>query len=126
MGRALLLVFCTLALAGCATRGARPSSAGNPGPAEAGPSATNPAPSQVVGRVIAVDAGTASVIVQLAPYATFSSALSGRTLIARRDDLEPTARLLASPYLRGRVLGTRLLEGRPETGDEVVLPGTAR
>ena len=121
MGRALLLVFCTLALAGCATRGARPSSAGNPGPAEAGPSATNPAPSQVVGRVIAVDAGTASVIVQLAPYATFSSALS-----ARRDDLEPTARLLASPYLRGRVLGTRLLEGRPETGDEVVLPGTAR
>lgn len=75
---------------------------------------------QVVGRVIAVDQRTLSVIVQLGPYVELPFDYGTRALIARRDDLQPTARLQSSPYLRGRTLGTRLVAGQPRVGDEVV------
>jgi hypothetical protein len=75
---------------------------------------------QVVGRVIAVDLSSLSVVIDLAPYAVLPAGFAGQTLIARRLDLAPTARMQASPYLRGRTLGARLLAGRPQIGDEVV------
>ena len=84
------------------------------------PNRTVPGPVEVVGRVIAIDRPSLSVIIELAPYAVVPAGYDGRMLIARLDDLRPTARLQASPYVRGRMLGARLLAGSPQVGNEVV------
>jgi hypothetical protein len=73
-----------------------------------------------VGRVIAVDVKTLSVIIELAPFTVMPPDYSGSILISRQDDLRPTARLQASSYLRGRTLGARLLAGQALIGQEVV------
>lgn len=125
MRRAFPLALCCLLLAGCATRGSKsPSGGGDAAKADASADAsrTVPGPVQVVGRVVAVDLRTLSAIVELAPYVALPPDFATRPLIARRDDLQPTARLQSSPYLRGRTLGTRLISGRPQVGDEVVFP----
>lgn len=127
MRRASTLALCSLLIAGCATRGSKSSTAGGDGEKDK-PTATSaaatgpvtPGPVQVLGRVIAVDQRTLSVIVDLAPYVVLPSDFATRQLIARRDDLQPTARLQSSAYLRGRTLGTRLIAGQPQVGDEVV------
>ncbi len=127
MRRALIPALCCLLLAGCATRASKPASdsAGLGTPEQSGqPARTVPGPVQVVGRVIAVDFRTLTVIIETARYAIVPPDFSGRVLIARKDDLRPTARLQASPYLRGRTLGTRLLAGQPQIGDEVVFAPT--
>jgi hypothetical protein len=125
MRRASSLALCALLLAGCSTRGPKSSAPGES--VEKGKPDTKtdtgrtvPGPVQVVGRVIAVDQRTLSVIVQLGPYVELPFDFTTRQLIARRDDLQPTARLQSSPYLRGRTLGTRLIAGQPQVGDEVV------
>jgi len=72
--------------------------------------------------VLAVDPAAHTVIVDVSPYAVLPGNLTGRMLLARNPgDLRPTGRLQASPYLRGLTLGTRLIEGQPVVGDEVVL-----
>lgn len=126
MRRALLFALCgSLWATGCAIRGSKSSppgdirDRGNSG-APADPDRTVPGPVQVLGRIIAVDLRSLSVIVELAPYAELPFDFATRQLISRRDDLQPTARLQSSPYLRGRTLGTRLLAGQPQIGDEVV------
>jgi hypothetical protein len=109
-----------LALAGCAGTGRHPV-APPPAPA-APPGLIQPSPLLPVGRVLAVDGTVGTVIVDVSPYAALPADLTGRMLLARHPgDLQPTARLQASAYLRGRTLGTRLVEGRPAVGDEVVL-----
>ncbi len=124
MRRAFPLALCCLLLAGCATRGSKPSAGGvgEPGksPESTDANRTVPGPVQVLGRVIAVDMRTLSVIVDLAPYIVLPGDFATRALIARRDNLQPTARLQSSSYLRGRTLGTRLTAGQPQVGDEVV------
>jgi hypothetical protein len=65
-----------------------------------------------------------AVVVEISPYAMIPPDFSNRILISRKDDLQPTARLQASPYLRGRTLGTRLMAGQPQVGDEVVFAPT--
>jgi len=126
MRRAFILALCCLLAAGCASRGNKSAagSAGGAGPAVQ-PAATVPGPVQIVGRVLAVDLRTLAVIVELAPYAVLPADFNGRILISRQDNLRPTARLQASPYLRGRTLGTRLQAGRPQVGDEVVFAPSA-
>jgi len=127
MRRALIPALCCLLLAGCITRKPKPAAdaGGVEEPAQsaqpAQPARTVPGPVQVVGRVTAVDLRTLAVVVEIAPYAVIPPAFGSRILISRKDDLQPTARLKASPYLRGRTLGTRLLAGQPQVGDEVVL-----
>jgi len=119
----LALALCALLLAGCATRGSKsPASDGTPSkPKESADSGrTIPGPVQVLGRVIAVDLRTLSVVIDLAPYVEIPFDFATRQLITRRDDLQPTARLQSSPYLRGRTLGARLIAGQPQVGDEVV------
>lgn len=121
--RALIFALCSLLLAGCATRGSKFSAGASDSskpdaPADA--SRTVPGPVQVLGRVIAVDMRTLSVIIDLAPYVSLPGDFATRPLITRRDDLQPTARLQSSPYLRGHTLGTRLVAGQPQIGDEVV------
>ncbi|HSI07766.1 MAG: hypothetical protein ACAH89_01135 [Rariglobus sp.] len=132
MRRASTLALCSLLIAGCATRGSKSSTSGGIAekdkptatPAAAGP--VTPGPVQVLGRVIAVDQRTLSVIVELGPYVELPADFATRPLIARRDDLQPTARLQSSPYLRGRTLGTRLVAGQPQVGDEVIFPPVAQ
>ena len=129
MRRAFILALCCLLFAGCATRGSK-STAGGGGETGKSPESTDanrtvPGPVQVLGRVIAVDMRTLSVIVDLAPYVVLPPDYATRTLVSRRDDLQPTARLQSSPYLRGRTLGTRLIAGQPQVGDEVVFPPVA-
>lgn len=120
------LALCALLLTGCATRGSKSrSKAGDDGDpanpaASADPARTVPGPVRVLGRVIAVDLRTLSVVIDLAPYVELPFDFTTRQLITRRDDLQPTARLQSSPYLRGRTLGARLIAGQPQVGDEVV------
>jgi hypothetical protein len=118
--RRVLLFALGLTLAGCAGAGSRP-----PAPATARPAPAallQPSPLLLVGRVLAVDGTRHTVIVDVSPYASLPTVLAGRVLLARDPgDLHPTARLEASPYLRGLTLGTRLLDGLPVVGDEVVL-----
>jgi hypothetical protein len=121
----LHLALCTLLLAGCATRGSKSRAPADTDSeaksnASAGPSRTVPGPVRVLGRVIAVDLRTLSVVIDLAPYVELPFDFTTRQLITRRDDLQPTARLQSSPYLRGRTLGARLIAGQPQVGDEVV------
>jgi hypothetical protein len=126
MRRLTALVICSLFLAGCISHRSQPQqhpSAGNASEKTGGrPNATVASPVQVVGRIIAVDMPTLAVIIELGPYATLPNAINGSILIAREDDLRPTARLQASPYLFGRTLGARLIAGQPRVGDEVVIP----
>jgi hypothetical protein len=125
MRRAPTLALCALLLAGCTTRGPKSPAAGDDAKkekvtAKAETGRTVPGPVQVLGRVIAVDQRTLSVIVQLGPYVELPFDFATLALISRRDDLQPTARLQSSSYLRGRTLGTRLIAGQPQIGDEVV------
>jgi hypothetical protein len=121
MRRALSLALCSLLIAGCATRGSKPASKGGDSPiSPAQTEQTVPGPVQVVGRVVAVDLRSLTVMIELAPFAVLPSDFSGRTLVSRQDDLRPTARLQASAYLRGRILGARLQAGKSQIGDEVV------
>jgi hypothetical protein len=115
---------------GCRTRLARPP---DPGPPAAGKSAAPaapaapaddaplaPSPRLIVGRITAVDAARGFAFVELAAEAPAIALVADTELIARTLDLRETARLRASRYLRGRMLGTNVARGRPRVGDEVV------
>jgi hypothetical protein len=123
MRRAFLLALCPLLLAGCATTGSKPAVA--PSPADAHSSAIVPSPSRVVGRIISVDMRELAVIIEIPPFEAAPPDFKGRVLISRMDDLHPTARMQASPYLSGRILAARLVAGRPQVGDEVVFAPAA-
>jgi hypothetical protein len=79
-----------------------------------------PSPRLIVGRVIAIDAERSFAFVELSPDAPPGATAEGMELIARTLELQETARLHASRYVRGRMLGTNIVAGRPSTGDEVV------
>ena len=113
MQRACIFALGCLLLSGCATLGRKPAPSGAIG-------AIMPSPTQVVGRVIAVDTVHSTVIIEVGAHVVLPSDWSTRILIARTDSLLPTARLQSSAYLRGRILGATLLEGQPAVGDEVV------
>lgn len=120
MRRAFILVLGCLLLAGCATRTKTKASP----PAKAAIIA--PSPFVVVGHVISVDMATRNVIIDVAPFTVLPLGFSGRIMLARSEDLRPTAKLQASPYLRGHILGASLLAGHPHEGDEVVFPPPTR
>lgn len=79
-----------------------------------------PSPRLIVGRILAVDAPRGFAFVDLAPDAPPASTVVGVELSTRTMDLEETARLRASRYVRGRTLGVTIVAGKPRTGDEVV------
>lgn len=79
-----------------------------------------PSPRLVLGRVIAVDTSHGFAHVELAADAPPAALAEGTELIARTDDLRETGRLRASRYVRGRILGTTIAQGRPDLGHEVV------
>jgi len=120
MRRALILTLGCALLVGCVT------DAGHKTPAAPKAGALEPSPFTVVGHVIAVDMSVGNVIIDVAPFAVLPLGYDGIAMIARTDDLRPTAKLEASSYLRGHTLGARLLAGRPNIGDEVVIPPSTR
>jgi len=122
MSRAFILMLGCLLLAGCATR-----TVGKPPAPTVKAGAVAPSPFWVVGHVLDVDATTGNVIIDVAPYAVLPADFSGKIMLTRAEaDLRPTAKLQASPYLRGHILGAQLLAGRPNPGDEVVIPPATR
>ncbi len=96
----------------------------SPTPPAVSSSAIPPAPllapssHRLVGRVIGVDSTRRFAIVELA--ASAPAPRPDAELIARTDDLRETARLRATRQLRGRTLGTTIVNGQPAIGDEVV------
>ncbi len=121
---AFTFALCSLLLAGCTTTGGhKPTSSDKNTSATS--SAILPSPMQIVGRVIAVDLRTLNVIIAVSPFTVLPGDFARRILITRTDDLRATAKLQCSPYLRGRTLGARILVGRANVGDEVVMPPAA-
>ena len=121
MLRSSALTLACLLLAGCVTRGIK-IAPGHPG-ASAKSGHLNefePSPSLILGRIIAFDAQRRSVFIEIGPYNELPADFATRLLISRNEALAPTATLQSSVYLRGRILGTRLLSGNPDVGDEVV------
>jgi hypothetical protein len=105
-----LAVICFLS--GC--RHATPATAALPADALA------PSPRLIIGRIIAVDLAQKFAFVELASDSPAAAVTDGTELIARTLELRETARLHASRYIRGRILGTRIIGGQPSPGDEVV------
>ena len=89
-------------------------------PTVAGPEWLVPSPRLIVGRVLAVDAARGFAMVELLRDAPAVSTAADTELYTRTAELQATAVLQASRYLRGRTLGTVILSGRPNVGDEVV------
>ncbi len=123
MRRACALALGCLLLAGCASRGRTPAPVTGPA-LGAKADATLASSTLVVGRIIAIDAPSLSVLIEVGAFTVLPPDFATRILIVRTDDLRPTARLQSSSYLRGRILGTRLMAGVPHIGDEVVCAPT--
>lgn len=119
MLRACALAISCLLLAGCASLGRKL-------PAESGltskvsDTTTTASSALVMGRIIVIDLASKSVLVEVGSFTVLPPDFATRILISRTDELRPTARLQSSSYLRGRILGTRLIAGSPQVGDEVV------
>jgi hypothetical protein len=75
-----------------------------------------PAPGEVVGTILYVDPEAEVAIVQLRSAGTRPAA----TMTTRNEAMIETSRIELSRYQRGRTLGTRILSGLPNVGDEVV------
>lgn len=119
MFRVCALALGCLLLAGCASLGRKaPSDSGLTPKVSA--TTTTASSTLVVGRIITIDPSSKSVLVEVGSFTVLPPDFATRILIARTDDLKPTARLQSSAYLRGRILGTRLIAGSPQLGDEVV------
>jgi len=91
-----------------------------PPPNVAGSELLTPSPRLIVGRVIAVDGERGFATVELLRDAPAVCATPETELYARTTQLQATAVLQTSRFLRGRTLGTIILSGQPHPGDEVV------
>ena len=110
--RPLLAVF--FLLTGCQSKIVAPAES------PAAPRAITASANLIVGRVLAVDATLGFAILDLAPAAPSAALQPGARLIARTEDLRPTARLQVSRHQNGRTLGTVITDGQPAVGDEVI------
>ena len=119
MFRACALALGCLLLAGCASLG-RKAPVDTDLTSKVSANTTTASSAVGVGRIIAIDAASLSVLVEVGSFAVLPPDFATRILIARTEDLRPTARLQSSSYIRGRILGTRLIAGVPQVGDEVV------
>lgn len=85
-----------------------------------GPGALVPSPRLIVGRILAVDQNQGFAFVDLAADAPNGALIAGTELVVRTLELHETARIEVSRFVRGRTLGTKVIEGQPSPGDEVV------
>lgn len=72
---------------------------------------------ETIGVIIYVDPAEDVALVRVRSSSTRSAPL----LIARNESLIETARLEPTRFQRGRTLGTRILSGLPNVGDEVII-----
>ena len=91
-----------------------------PAPAPHTPPSITASPNRIVGRVLSIDANLGFAILDLAPAAPAAALQPGARLIARTDDLRPTAHLQVGRHPSGRTLGTVITDGQPAVGDEVI------
>lgn len=112
----LAVFFC----GACQQAATPPRPASPPPPPVAGTEWLAPSPRLIVGRILAVDGDRGFATVELLRDAPAVSIVADTELYARTATLQPTAVLQASRYLRGRTLGTSVLSGMPNVGDEVV------
>lgn len=70
--------------------------------------------------MLSVDRERGFAFVDLVAEAPPEALSAGAELVARTLDLRETGHLRASPYVRGKTLGARILSGQPSPGDEVV------
>jgi len=84
------------------------------------PGALVPSPRLIIGRVLVLDRARGFAFVDLAADPPADAVADGAELMTRTAGLRETARLRASPYLRGRTLGAKIVSGQPSPGDEVV------
>ena len=119
MIRICALALGCLLLAGCVSLG-RKASSDTAAEAHLNATAVVSSSALVVGRIVSIDPSNLSVLVEVGSVAVLPHDFATRILIARTDQLSSTARLQSSAYIRGRILGTRLIEGCPHVGDEVV------
>jgi hypothetical protein len=110
----LLVAIATLTL--CSGCGSVVTPQGNALPADA----LLPSPRIIVGRIVAVDRAQGFAFVELASDAPSAALVDGSELISRTANLDVTGRLRSSRYVRGRTLGTKIVEGQPAPSDEVV------
>ena len=75
-------------------------------------------PAEPIGHITFVDPAENLALVRMRTSSTRAAPI----MTARNDALVPTALLEPTRFQRGRTLGTRILEGLPNVGDEV-LPG---
>lgn len=114
-------LLCVLSLCGCSLFRKKNSSLPRPATA-AGASAAAPTVRLELGRIIGLQPEARTALVEFVPQARPPANLAGRALLARKlDTLEVTAKLVASPHQRGRILGVYVISGTPGLDDEVVL-----
>jgi hypothetical protein len=117
--RILALLALISLVAGC--RHATPTkSVSSTPPITLGADVLLPSPRLIIGRIIAVDSAQGFAFVDLAPDTPSPALANGTELIARTLALHETGRLRVSRYVRGRTLGTKIVDGQPSPGDEVV------
>ena len=120
----LLPALLTLALPGFGLTGcagpAAPEPASTRTPADLGADVLWPSPRIIVGRLVAWDEARGFAFVELQADAPSEASRPDAELLVRAADLTPGATLRASPHLRGRLLGCRIIAGRPGVGTEVV------
>jgi hypothetical protein len=118
--RTLVALLICVALTGCRTGGKSRATAS----AEKSQRAAElVAPLQPeLGRIISLQSESRTALVEFVPQFRLSAPLAGQSLVARNlVTLEETARLVASPHQRGRILGVYVISGTPSLGDEVVI-----
>lgn len=91
-----------------------------PTPVSTPPETLAPSARLIVGRIIAIDVAQGFAFVELGADAPAAALADGTGFIARTTELNETARLQASRFVRGRTLGTKIISGKPSPGDEVV------
>ncbi len=99
-----------------------PSASSAPAPSSPIVATLTASPNIIVGRVLSVDVVRGFAIIALAPSSPASAFAPDRELLTRSDDLGVTAHLRATRQFRSRTLGTVIISGTPNLGDEVIFP----
>ncbi|HLS28291.1 MAG TPA: hypothetical protein VK041_06545 [Opitutales bacterium] len=109
---AALSVLLAMLLSGCATIDAGPDRVSG------GQDPLQPASEQVVGIVSFVDPAEEIALVEMRS----PGMQTAQILLTRNQNLTETSRLEPTRFQRGRTLGTRIVSGLPNIGDEVLIP----
>lgn len=122
----LLAAFFVVLVAGCRSprvERASPDAIAHEQSRHPGPVAHTytPSPHRVVGYILEIDEARGFVIVEVTAEPLPPELQTGADLTVRTRDLQKTAHLSATRFLRGHTLGATIVTGLPAVGEEVVL-----